>query len=244
VAIGRIPPYLAHRFCPALVRFVVETCQPVRNEHGLCIRCAPNEIGEALSEITNDPSTLGSRFEDYTDRQASEDKILRHVFQPGDAWVRSGDLMRKDERGFFYFVDRIGETFRWKAENVATSEVSEAICAFPGVTHVKVYGVAIPSTEGRAGMAAVVAEDELDLPAFRKHLISRLPPYARPIFLRFRSEIELTGTFKYSRTELTRQGYDPSATKDRIYFDNPESGAFVPLDKRLYERIQGGQIRL
>jgi fatty-acyl-CoA synthase len=243
-AIGRIPPYLAHRFCPALVRFDAETGQPVRNEHRLCIRCVPNEIGEALSEMTNDPSALGNRFEGYTDRQASEDKILRHVFQPGDAWVRTGGLMRKDERGFFYFVDRIGETFRWKAENVATSEVSEAICAFPGVTHVKVYGVAIPSTEGRAGMAAVVAEDELDLPGFRKHLISRLPPYARPIFLRFRSEIELTGTFKYLKTELARQGYDPSATTDRIYFDNPESGAFVPLDKHLYERIQDGQIRL
>ena len=115
-AIGRIPPYLAHRFTPALVRFDVETGQPVRNEHGLCIRCAPNEIGEALSKIRDDPSALGSRFEGYSDRQASEQKVLRHVFQAGDAWVRTGDLMRKDEKGFFYFVDRIGETFRWKGE--------------------------------------------------------------------------------------------------------------------------------
>ncbi len=97
----------------------------------------------------------------------------------GTLWVRTGDLMRKDEKGYFYFVDRIGDTFRWKGENVATSEVSEAICAFPGVKHANVYGVAVPATEGRAGMAALVAEDALDLVGFRKHLMVRLPPYAQ-----------------------------------------------------------------
>ena len=165
-------------------------------------------------------------------------------FSPGDAWVRTGDLMRKDEKGFFYFVDRIGDTFRWKGENVATSEVSEAICAFPGVKHANVYGVAIPGTEGRVGMAALVVEDGMDLPAFRKHLAGRLPAYARPLFLRMRHDIEVTGTFKYSKTELVRDGYDPDATTDVIYFDNPESEAFVQLDKSLYNRIQLGHIRL
>jgi fatty-acyl-CoA synthase len=166
------------------------------------------------------------------------------VFGPGDAWVRTGDLMRKDEKGFFYFVDRIGDTFRWKGENVATSEVSESICAFPGVTHANVYGVAIPNSEGRAGMAALVVEPDLDLRTFRKHLIIRLPPYARPVFLRVRDEIEVTGTFKYSKTELVHQGYDPVSTTDVIYFDDPESQSFIRLDKALYERIQVGQIRL
>jgi len=152
--------------------------------------------------------------------------------------------MRKDEKGFFYFVDRIGDTFRWKGENVSTSEVSDAICAFPGVKHVNVYGVSIPATEGRIGMAAVVTEHAMDLSALRKHLMNRLPTYARPAFLRMRDDVEVTGTFKYSKTDLVRQGYDPAATSDTIYFDSPESQAFQQLDQALYDRIQTGQIRL
>jgi fatty-acyl-CoA synthase len=243
-AIGHIPAYLAHRFAPALVQFDVEKGQPARNEQGFCIRCAPNEIGEAIGKAADDLSNVGNRFEGYTDKQASHEKILHNAFAPGDAWIRTGDLMRKDEKGFFYFVDRVGDTFRWKGENVATSEVSEAICAFPGVKHANVYGVAIPGTEGRGGMAALVTDHKLDLPAFREHLMRRLPAYARPLFLRIRDDIEVTGTFKYSKTDLVRQGYDPLATPDVIYFDNSESEAFIQLDKSLYDRIQVGQIRL
>ena len=243
-AIGRIPPYLTHRFSPALVRFDVEKGEPVRDEQGFCVACAPNEPGEALGKVSNDPSSVGSRFEGYSDERASEKKILRDVFQRGDVWVRTGDLMRKDDKGFFYFVDRVGDTFRWKGENVATSEVSEAICAFPGVKHASVYGVTIPATEGRAGMAALVAFRPLDLCAFRQHLKEHLPPYARPVFLRLRDDIEVTGTFKYSKTDLITQGYDPTITTDTIYFDNPESQAFHLLDETLYGRIRGGKIRI
>jgi fatty-acyl-CoA synthase len=242
-AIGRVPSYLAHRFAPTLVRFDVEKDGPVRNEHGFCMRCAPNEIGEAIGKVLDDPSNVGSRFEGYTSKEASEKRILRHVFEPGDVWVRTGDLMRKDEKGFFYFVDRIGDTFRWKGENVATFEISEAICAFPEVRQANVYGVAIPGTEGRAGMATLVTDHEFDLPAFRAHLTRRLPHYARPLFLRIRNEIEVTGTFKYTKTDLVRQGYDPSATADVLYFNHPEQQAFVRLDKALYDRIQVGAIR-
>jgi len=243
-AIGRIPPYLAHRFSPTLVRFDVDKGQPVRNEKGFCIKCAPNEAGEALGKVQDDPSSLGSRFEGYTDERATDAKILRNVFEPGDAWVRTGDLMRKDEKGFFYFVDRIGDTFRWKGENVATSEVSEAICAFPGVRHANVYGVTLPANEGRVGMAALVTDEELDLHALRNHLIARLPSYARPAFLRLQDEVKVTGTFKYSKTDLVREGYNPAVASHLIYFDHPEAQAFVRLDKTLYERIQAGQIRL
>lgn len=242
-AIGRVPPYLAHRFSPALVKFDVEKDEPVRNEQGFCMRCSVNEIGEALGKIVDDPSNVGSRFEGYTDERASEKKILRNVFKPGDAWVRTGDLMRKDEKGFYYFVDRIGDTFRWKGENVATSEVAEAICAFPGVRHANVYGVTIPAAEGRVGMAALVADPAIDFSRLREHLMHRLPAYARPRFLRIREEIDLTGTFKYSKTDLVRQGYDPDSTSDAIYLDHPESEAFVPMDGALYERIQNRQIR-
>ena len=243
-AIGHIPAYLAHRFSPPLVAFDVENGEPIRNDQGFCIRCAPNEAGEAIGKIVDDPSNVGSRFEGYTNKGASDDKILRNVFESGDAWVRTGDLMRKDDQGFFYFVDRIGDTFRWKGENVATSEVSHAICAFPGVAHANVYGVAIPKAEGRAGMVALVTHHEIDLLEFRKHLLRHLPYYACPLFLRFRDDVEVTGTFKYSKTELVRQGYDPVSTTDVIYFDHPESQSFIRLDKMLYDRIQVGQIRL
>jgi fatty-acyl-CoA synthase len=243
-AIGHVPGYLAHRFAPALVRFDVESGQPLRDAEGFCIRCAVNEPGEALGKVVDDAAHAGARFEGYTSQEASDKKLLRNVFKPGDQWVRTGDLMRKDEQGYYYFVDRVGDTFRWKGENVATSEVSEAICAFPGVRHANVYGVQVPATEGRAGMATLVAEDSLDLKEFRRHLQSRLPAYARPLFLRIRHTVELTGTFKYSKTDLVRQGYNPVAIEDVLYFDNQESDTFTRLDQEMYERIQVGRIRL
>lgn len=243
-AIGHIPAYLAHRFSPALVQFDVEKGEPVRNEQGFCIRCAPNEIGEAVGRVVGDWSNVDNRFEGYSNKDDSDQRLLRHVFGPGDLWVRTGDLMRKDEKGFFYFVDRIGDTFRWKGENVATFEVAEAISAFSGIRHANVYGVAIPATEGRAAMAALVTEHELDLPRFREHLISRLPHYARPLFLRIRNEMNITGTFKYTKSDFVRQGYDPAATADALYFNHPQHQAFVRLDKALYDRIQVGEIFL
>jgi len=188
----------------------------------------------------NDPSNVGSRFEGYTTEEASEKRILRNVFAPGDAWVRTGDLMRKDDNGYFYFVDRIGDTFRRKGENVSTTEVSQAICAFRGVSEANVYGVSVPNTEGRVGMAALVAEENLDLAGLRKHLVHCLPAYARPVFLRIGSGFDVTGTFKYSKTKLICQGYDPLASADALYFDSLESEAFVQLDKEFYDRIQSG----
>jgi fatty-acyl-CoA synthase len=243
-AIGRIPSYLAHRFPATLVKFDVEKGEPVRNEQGFCTRSAPNEVGEAIGRLLGDPSNVGARFEGYTSQEASETKILRHVFEPDDAWFRTGDLMRRDEKGYFYFVDRIGDTFRWKGENVATCEVSEAICAFPGVRQANVYGVTIPGTDGRAGMAVLVVDAALDLVAFRAHLVEHLPDYACPLFLRIRNEMDVTATFKYTKNDYVRQGYDPIATADAIYFNAREREEFVRLDKGLYDRIHSGQIRL
>ena len=162
----------------------------------------------------------------------------------GDAWFRTGDLMRKDESGYFYFVDRIGDTFRWKGENVSTTEVADLISAYPGVVEAVVYGVAIPGTEGRAGMAAMVVREDFDLVAFRQHLAERLPEYARPLFLRIRCEIEMTATFKPKKQNLSREGYDPNVTAHVIYFDDRVRQSFVKLDAVLYERLQNGNIRL
>jgi fatty-acyl-CoA synthase len=243
-AVGRIPSYLTHRFSATLVKFDIETDEPVRDQQGFCLRCAPNEVGEAIGRLLVDPSNVGSRFEGYTSEEASRGKILRNVFEPGDAWYRTGDLMQKDEQGYFYFVDRIGDTFRWKGENVATSEVAEAICAFPGMQQACVYGLAVPGADGRAGMAVLVTEDELDLAAFRMHLINRLPAYAVPLFLRIRNDIEVTATFKYTKNVFVHEGYDPVTTSDVMYFNDKERQAFVRLDKELYDRIQAGQVHL
>ncbi len=236
-SIGRIPRYLAHRFPAALVKYDVDRGEPVRDRNGLCIRSAINEAGEGIGQLLDDTSNIGNRFEGYTSKEASEKKILRNVFQSRDAWFRTGDLMRTDERGFFYFVDRVGDTFRWKGENVSTTEVSQALCAFTGIQEAKVYGVEIPGADGRAGMATVVVAGELDLAALRAHLISRLPAYACPLFLRVRSEMQVTSTFKYTTTELVRDGFDPQATSDPIYFNDLERGTFIRVDKPFYDRM-------
>jgi fatty-acyl-CoA synthase len=242
-AIGRVPPFLTHRFPLALVKFDAEADAPARNGDGFCVRCATGETGEAIGKIQgSEPG--GREFEGYTSAQDSRRKVLRDVFEPGDAWYRTGDLMRMDAAGFFYFVDRIGDTFRWKGENVATAEVAEAIAEFPGIAEATVYGVAVPQTEGAAGMAALALDGALDFSEFRRHLHHRLPAYARPLFLRLTDRLEVTATFKHRKLELVREGFDPAAVGDAIFFDDPSRQAFVPLDRALYERIAAGEVRL
>ena len=251
-AVGRVPSFLTHRFPLVLVQFDDATGEPKRAADGCCIRCATDEPGEAIGRIRDGSAQGAAAFEGYTSEEESERKILRDVFERGDIWYRTGDLMRRDAGGFFYFVDRIGDTFRWKGENVASGEVAAAIAAFAGVREATVYGVAVPGTEGAAGMAAIVADaasdgaldGALDLAELRRHLARRLPAYARPLFLRIQERLEITATFKHSKNELKRQGYDPTATTDTIYFDDPARRAFVRLDATLYRRIRSGAVRL
>jgi fatty-acyl-CoA synthase len=242
-AVGRLPWFLEHRFPTALVKFDVETEQPVRNAEGFCVPCGANEVGEAIGKIVNDANKPGNRFEGYARREETEKKILRHVFAPNDIWFRTGDLMRKDENGYFFFVDRIGDTFRWKGENVSTSEVAEAINRFPGIKDTNVYGVGIPGREGRAGMAAIVCDD-CDLEAFYRHLEASLPDYARPVFLRIRQDLDVTATFKQRKVDLVKQGFDPDGIPDPLYFNDMSARVFVPLDRVLYEKIQSGHARV
>jgi fatty-acyl-CoA synthase len=243
-AIGRVPPFLRHRFPLALVKFDDESGFPMRGGDGHCLRCATGETGEAIGRIYDASARVSSEFEGYSKVEQSEQKVLRDVFERGDAWYRTGDLMRADESGFYYFVDRIGDTFRWKGENVSTSEVATAIGAFPGIKEANVYGVPVPGTEGAAGMAAIICRGDLDLAALRKHLAAWLPPYARPLFLRVADRLESTATFKHTKTNLQREGFDPAATSDAIYFDDPAKKAFVRLDTAFFARITAGKVRL
>jgi fatty-acyl-CoA synthase len=239
-AIGRIPPFLAHRLPVAVVQFDLAAAAPARDAAGRCRRCAPGEVGEAIGQIVD--ASAATRFEGYTDAAASGKKILRDVFAPGDAWYRTGDLMRQDEQGFFYFVDRVGDTFRWKGENVSTTEVEAVIGGCTGVSDVAVYGVAVPGTEGRAGMAALVVADGFDLGALRSELAQRLPEYARPVLLRIVPAIALTGTFKLRKQELATEGYDPARIRDALYVS--AGGAYLRLDGALFQSLQTGNLRL
>ena len=182
------------------------------------------------------------RFEGYTQRGETEKKILRDVFAPGDAWMRTGDLMRRDAEGFYYFVDRIGDTFRWKGENVATSEVAAALAASPGVIEAIVYGVAVPGAEGRAGMALLGCEGEPDLADIARRL-EALPRYARPLFLRSRGSLDMTATFKPKRRELAEQGFDPARITDPLYVFDADSDSYVPLDAERFAAIRNGATR-
>jgi len=243
-AIGRIPSFLSHRMPVALVKFDEERGAPWRDDAGLCVLCGVNEAGEAIGEISSTAGKHGGRFEGYADAEASEKKILRNVFTQGDAWYRTGDLMRKDEQGFFYFVDRVGDTYRWKGENVSTGEVTAAVTACTGVSDAAVYGVTVPGADGRAGMAALVVSSGFDLATFRSQLIERLPDYARPVFVRIVRGIEITGTFKLRKQELAAQGYDLSKIEDALYIDDRQQQAYMALDQGTYARLLGGMIRL
>jgi fatty-acyl-CoA synthase len=240
-AVGRVPEYVQRLLPTRVVRFDVEREIPVRGADGLCIECAPGEVGETIGGISQ---RAGRNFEGYTKASDTEKKILRDVFKKGDAWFRTGDLMRRDEHSYFYFVDRIGDTFRWKGENVATSEVSEALSAIPGIREVNVYGVAVPGMDGRAGMAALVVDGGFDIASLAHRLEGRLAPYARPVFLRLQPEIAVTGTFKQRKVELVKEGFDPIALPDPIYWLDPVTAAYERLTPERYAEIVEDRIKI
>ncbi len=241
-SVGRLPPLVSLVVKVRIVEFDVEREEIVRDAEGRVIECPPGEVGEAIGLI--DPSKPGGRFDGYRDAAATQKKILTDAFVEGDRWFRSGDLMKKDARGYFYFVDRIGDTFRWKGENVATSEVAEALSVFAGIEEANVYGVSIAGHDGRAGMATVVARADLDLPALHAHVAASLPPYARPLFLRRRDELEITGTFKHRKVDLVREGFDPGAVADPLFFRDDAARTFVPLTPALHAQILSGALRI
>ena len=241
-AIGRVPPFLAHRFPVALVRVDPASEAPLRDESGRCVPCAPDEIGEALGRIVDRPGAPARQFDGYTDRAASAAKVLCDVFAPGDRWFRTGDLMRKDTAGYFTFVDRLGDSFRWKGENVATTEVAAILRACPGVTDAVVYGVAVPAHEGRAGMAAITTDACFDPTVLRAHLAAGLPDYAQPLFVRRCERFDVTGTFKLTKSGLVREGY--AGITDPVWFNDRAAGCYVECDAALCQSIADGTRRL
>jgi fatty-acyl-CoA synthase len=182
-----------------------------------------------------------SEFRGYTDPDATRRKILTEVFEKGDRYFRSGDLMRFDENDYFYFVDRIGDTYRWKGENVSTSEVAEVLSTAPGVRETTVSGVRVPGAEGQAGLAAVVIDGEFDATGFW-NTAQGLPSYAQPRFVRVLKKMHTTGTFKIQKTQLRHDGVDPTRLDDPIYIRQDDG--YVPLTAALWHDVTQGRARL
>ena len=239
-AIGRAPGYLRGQFNVRLMRFDVERQEVMRGPDGLCIECKPGEIGECVGEIGQDARR---NYAGYADAAATEKKVLHDVLKPGDAWFATGDLMLQDRDGYFYFVDRIGDTFRWKGENVSTTEVAERMSSIPGVSEATVYGVQVGSLDGRAGMVSLVAGPEFDIKQLKEHLSGELPDYAQPVFVHIQPAIETTGTFKYRKMDMVADGFDPDRIKGPLYYRSPDKG-YVKLTKPTYAKILAGDVRL
>jgi len=238
-AVGYMPRFMRQLQGVHVVKFDIDREEVVRGTDGRAIPCDDDEPGELLVKITET-----QRFEGYTNEEATRKKVLKDVFEDGDTYFRSGDLLKVDEDGYFYFVDRIGDTFRWKGENVSTNEVAEVVSVVSGVEEANVYGVEIAGTDGRAGMAALVTTDAFDLDAFGRKVEQELAAYARPLFVRLLPQMEITGTFKHRKVDLVKDGFDPKGVEDPIYYRDPERGGYVPLDALAFDRIAQGEIRV
>ncbi len=234
-AVGRLPWWAKFRFPLEVVRFDEATEQPVRGPDGRCIKCAPGEVGELVSQILDDPKKPAQRFEGYADRAATSKKIVMDAFRPGDRWFRTGDLMRRDRNGYFTFVDRIGDTFRRRGENVSTVEVAALLGVVPGVTAATVYGVEMPGEEGKAGMAALVVAPPFSLEDFARAVEAGLPDYAWPVFLRLCPALPETGTHKLTKLALMHEGFDPAVVDDPLFMR--VDGAYVPLDAARFSTL-------
>jgi fatty-acyl-CoA synthase len=228
---GRIP--FKERHNGRLIRYDVATDTHPRTPEGRAIECAAGEVGEFIGMILDLPDSGAGRFEGYTSPAETDRKILHDVFAPGDRWYRSGDLLSQDTDGYFTFVDRIGDTYRWKSENVSTQEVAETLTAFPAVAIANVYGVTVPGAEGRAGMAALVLHPgaTFDARAFFAFTAERLPAYAVPLFVRLMAEPDVTSTFKLTKLRLQEEGYDPARVRDPLFARDEATATYVALGR-------------
>ena len=225
-------------YCPmvyAIVKYDMDNDAPVKNDEGFLQTVGKGEAGLLISQISEEMPFIG-----YTDAVETENKILRDVFEAGDAWFDTGDLLRDIGYKHGQFVDRIGDTFRWKGENVSTTQVEAILNDLDHITESNVYGVSIPGTDGRAGMAAIITDKDaapMDLDTLIPALTERLPAYALPVFLRFKEEFETTDTLKLKKAALKKEAFDPNRISDPLYARLPGESSYTLLTKDLYADI-------
>ena len=219
-----------------VVKCDLETGEPLKNSEGFCESVDFGETGLFISEL----SKLAT-FEGYLDKQASNKKIMTDVMKDGDTWFNSGDLLTRHENNWLSFADRVGDTYRWKSENVSTMEVAAIINKYPEVLDSNIYGVEVQSADGRAGMALMNVSNNFDFEVFSDHIERNMNTFQRPCFVRIAEVMKTTGTFKHQKEDLKKQGFDPSMIEDKLYFY--QKGKYVEIDQPLYERIQSGEER-
>ncbi|XP_041918153.1 very long-chain acyl-CoA synthetase isoform X2 [Alosa sapidissima] len=241
-AIGRVNLFHKTLFPYALIKYDTERDEPMRNAKGLCIKAPKGETGLLVSKITDIAPFVGYA----NNQQQTEKKRLRNVFKNGDLYFNSGDLLRIDSENFIYFQDRVGDTFRWKGENVATTEVSDIVTMIDFVEEANVYGVQVPGHEGRIGMAAITITKgkELDCKNMFSHVASYLPAYAQPRFIRIQNCVEVTGTFKQMKKTLVEEGFNPTLVTDPLFFLDDKDKSYVPMTEDIFQAIVCGNIKL
>jgi acyl-CoA synthetase (AMP-forming)/AMP-acid ligase II len=230
-------------FCPfpfAVVECDPDTAAPKRDAQGRLAKVSKGGVGLLMTEVTD-----SAPFDGYTDARAGESKLVRNAFKEGDCWFNTGDLVRDQGWRHIQFVDRLGDTFRWKGENVATTEVEAALRTAPGIDDCTVYGVQVPNADGRAGMAALCCEDAaFDGAALAAHVTAQLPAYAVPLFLRRVAALEMTATFKTRKQTLREEGADPARVRDPLYVLRDPARGYEPLTAAIWNELQAGKIRL
>ncbi|XP_077988218.1 long-chain fatty acid transport protein 2-like [Glandiceps talaboti] len=241
-AVGRFSPLLKFLTGFELIKCDLETAEPIRDSKG---RVVPVKRGESGLLIC--PINEFARYDGYSGKRTlSEKKLIKNAFKDGDLYFNSGDLLVLDKNYYLYFSDRLGDTFRWKGENVATTEVAEAITSHPSIEEANVYGVKVPGQDGRAGMAAIVLKNNcsLETKEFYQFVTSALPIYACPRFIRVMKSLDTTGTFKYKKTDLVKEGFDPEVIPEPIYYMDMTDQTYKLIDVTAYRHIVGGKARL
>ncbi|XP_068169102.1 long-chain fatty acid transport protein 2-like [Antennarius striatus] len=241
-AVGR-DSFLFKAFFPyTVVKYDVDEEAPVRDSSGFCIKAATGEPGLFLSEIT-----MKSPFAGYArNLKQTEKKKLHNVHKKGDVYFNTGDLLSINEDGFIYFHDRVGDTFRWKGENVSTTEVSDVVTMADCIVECNAYGVEVPGQEGRVGMATVSLREgeKFDPVDVFEHVEKFLPTYARPLFIRIKSSLEVTGTYKYKKSQRVKEGFNPTEIKDSLYFLDDQEKRYVPLTLDIFNSVISGKINI
>lgn len=224
-----------------VVKYDIDKEEIIRDANGFAVKCKPGENGLFLAAINSTNPFSGYK----NNNGATNAKIIENVFKNGDRYFISGDLFKLHKKDYVSFVDRLGDTFKWKGEVVATNEVSDIISRFGAFEDCNVYGVAVKNTEGRAGMAALVLlkGKTLDVPGFSKYVVENLAVYARPYFIRLRKEKDATTSFKQVKSHLQNEGFDPQKVKDPLYFFDPVKLKYIKLTPKVYADIQKGTYR-
>ncbi|KAM5237426.1 long-chain fatty acid transport protein 5 isoform 2-T2 [Ctenodactylus gundi] len=241
-AVGKISCFLRMLVSFELVQFDTDTAEPVRDEQGLCIPVRPGEAGLLLVKVLSHQPFLGYRGP----REQTEQKLVRGVRRPGDIYFNSGDVLSMDREGFFYFRDRLGDTFRWKGENVSTREVEEVLSLVDFLREVNVYGVSVPGCEGKVGMAAVqlIPGQTFDGQKLYQHVRTWLPAYATPQFVRIQDALAITSTFKLVKSHLVREGFNVKVITDPLFILDQKTQAFQPLTEDIYQAVCEGTWKL